>query len=451
MTAQPAATTVRPAAVRSTTTVRPTLRAVVVLVAAVLLWVLADLTRIAPARVIAAALLLTLLVAAACIALSLVRLHLRRRVVDEEVPAGTAARVQVDLDPGALVGTVPIGRGVIREHLPDALGGRGDLPLARRVPHVLTVARRGSHPLGPMDLVLRDVFGMLHLRRRIEDGARIVGLPVAEEITTAAARTSGIAHEQQQAVTTAPGIGEIGPIARPYVPGDDIRRIHWRASARTGALMTREDEPPAGRSALIVLDNRGAPDGAASNARLEARLDAEDRLVDHAASVLKGLRSHGWEVRVVDADGDEIVHAEPHRGRAGSSLLGREADAVGERAALLALADLEFGDQAAPGPRSAGGEHATGRPEVVVALGIDEGAPFEGMDLDRFAGRARHRTAIVLRPADTAEPERRRAASADRTPPARPDPSATTVGGWTMVRGRPEHRLSDLLTAGEEA
>ena len=50
---------------RPGTSVRPTARAIVVLVSAVALWILADLTRVMPARVLAAALLLTLVIGGA--------------------------------------------------------------------------------------------------------------------------------------------------------------------------------------------------------------------------------------------------------------------------------------------------------------------------------------------------------------------------------------------------
>ena len=71
-----------------------------------------------------------------------------------------------------------------------------------------------------------------------------------------------------------------------------------RASARTGTLMTREDEPTAGRSAVVVLDTTRR-DG------LEGQV--EEALVSHAATVLDSLGRNGWEVRIVDASGDEIT------------------------------------------------------------------------------------------------------------------------------------------------
>ncbi|MDA8203633.1 MAG: DUF58 domain-containing protein [Chloroflexi bacterium] len=41
---------------------------------------------------------------------------------------------------------------------------------------------------------------------------------------------------------------------RPYQPGDPIRRIHWRATARTGAPVSKRFDPSRTRDVLIALD-----------------------------------------------------------------------------------------------------------------------------------------------------------------------------------------------------
>src|SRR5699024_1382187 len=126
-------------------------------------------------------------------------------------------------------------------------------PLARAMPHRLRVTSRGGHELGRYSVIFRDVFGLFHLRRTLSDDARVTGLPVVGELTPQATAATGITPDGNMTATSH-GVGEIGPIARPYASGDDIRRVHWRASARTGQLMTREEEPSAGQSAVIVLD-----------------------------------------------------------------------------------------------------------------------------------------------------------------------------------------------------
>lgn len=45
---------------------------------------------------------------------------------------------------------------------------------------------------------------------------------------------------------------------RPYAPGDPLRRIHWRSSARTGDLRAKELEPPGPGRQLVLLDAAGA-------------------------------------------------------------------------------------------------------------------------------------------------------------------------------------------------
>jgi uncharacterized protein (DUF58 family) len=47
---------------------------------------------------------------------------------------------------------------------------------------------------------------------------------------------------------------------RPFVTGDSVRRVHWGATARTGVLVVRRDDPTAGRRLWIVIDVETAPE-----------------------------------------------------------------------------------------------------------------------------------------------------------------------------------------------
>ena len=448
---------------RPGTILRPTGRGIAVLGLCLGLWLLGDLARVTPARQLAAALLIMLVIGVIGIVASSIGLRARRYLVDDAVPVGATARVMLELQGRAWITVVPLGRGIVREHLPEPLGGQGDLPLAARMPHVLRVGRRGGHDLGPYSLIVRDLLGLFHLRRTVADGLHLTGLPVVGVMEPAAERATGISREGARSAAPSPGIGEIGPIARPYASGDDIRRINWRASARTGQLMTREDEPAAGQSAVIVLD---------TSQREDPSPEVEDVLVSHAATVLDALGRSGWEVRIVDASGDEITRTGRRRGIPGPSPLGREADAVEQRASLLALADVDFDDDASGG---IGQDHAAGHTALAIALGPDDGDPFSGLELDRFAGRAAHRTAIALRPAlvsDTADaPDGKPPHPARRIGPAdgedfghaheqharelaavrdRHAPTRSRIGAWTLVRGTAADTLTDLLTADEE-
>jgi uncharacterized protein (DUF58 family) len=53
---------------------------------------------------------------------------------------------------------------------------------------------------------------------------------------------------------------------RPYVPGDSIKKVHWPATARTGALAVRQYDAPAQPEIVIVVDLTG-PDAEAIASR----------------------------------------------------------------------------------------------------------------------------------------------------------------------------------------
>jgi uncharacterized protein (DUF58 family) len=82
---------------------------------------------------------------------------------------------------------------------------------------------------------------------------------------------------------------------REWRPGDDARRMHWKATARTGTPMMREHAVDEERRAVIVVDVSGAPEEAAEAA------------IARAAGLAEDLASRGWGLRLlapgVDASG----------------------------------------------------------------------------------------------------------------------------------------------------
>lgn len=76
---------------------------------------------------------------------------------------------------------------------------------------------------------------------------------------------------------------------RPYVRGDERRRIHWKSTARHGELMVREDEGT-GVVALQVLLDPGPPGPDA------------DRIVSWAGWLLETALHRGWTVQLVTTE-----------------------------------------------------------------------------------------------------------------------------------------------------
>ncbi len=83
-----------------------------------------------------------------------------------------------------------------------------------------------------------------------------------------------------EAAVTAPRAGYGTEVfgVRPYQPGDPLRRIHWRTTARRGELIVREFEPPGVQNLGIFLDPNPPEQAAADQVARIAASEAWDCL-----------------------------------------------------------------------------------------------------------------------------------------------------------------------------
>lgn len=87
---------------------------------------------------------------------------------------------------------------------------------------------------------------------------------------------------------------------RPYVPGDPPRLVHWPTSARIGAIVVRELEPPVQVGLAVVVDLRVPPPaGAAEAAALDERVESA---VARAAGIVASALHQGAAVVLCTAE-----------------------------------------------------------------------------------------------------------------------------------------------------
>jgi uncharacterized protein (DUF58 family) len=113
---------------------------------------------------------------------------------------------------------------------------------------------------------------------------------------------------------------------REYLPGDDLRRLHWATSARTGTLMVRDDADPSQAQLTVLLDDRAASYGA--DPEFSEAPEFEDA-VDVAAALTASASAAGHPVRLRTLTGRvDVVHtgASAGTGRAAPELLAALAD-----------------------------------------------------------------------------------------------------------------------------
>jgi uncharacterized protein (DUF58 family) len=242
------------------------------------------------------------LITALWIGRSRYRLALVRTVSPQLVAAGQSARVQLTLTNEA---RTPTGVLLLEDHLPYVLGPRPRFVLEgighgwrRHVSYAVRSDVRGHFDVGPMTVRVTDPFGLIELGRAFHTTASLTVTPRTVPLPTIPLGGAWTGSGDNRPRSFATGSAEDVTV-REYRRGDDLRRVHWRSSARVGELMVRREEQPWQSRATVFLDNRlVAHRGQGIASSLEAAVSA-------AASVAVHLAQRGYAVRLVTAAGEE--------------------------------------------------------------------------------------------------------------------------------------------------
>jgi uncharacterized protein (DUF58 family) len=207
-----------------------------------------------------------------------VTLAARRRVAsfvrEERVPQRLSTPVRVPV--------TRLGKGKVLEHH-----------------YGLRCSRRGAYLIGPLVAVASDPLGLAQRETLLAEPFELLVHPRVE-LSDDRPQTRSFEDPPVRPPVSRPwptGSEFFG--MRPYSRGDDLRRVVWRAAARTGQLMVREAEQGITDKVTLVLDtDRGghSKDGEGLSESFEAGVRAI------ASLGVKHLRD-GYEVRVETNEG----------------------------------------------------------------------------------------------------------------------------------------------------
>jgi uncharacterized protein (DUF58 family) len=250
---------------------------------------------------------------------SRVRLAAARVVEPPRTAVGTSARVRLVLQNLA---RIPTGVLLVEETLPFALGNRPRFVLdhvwsrfRREVSYDIRADLRGRYPIGPLTVRLTDPFGLVELRRAFSETATVIITPKVVRLPTVRllGEWSGSGESRPRSVASA---GEEDATVRAYRDGDDMRRVHWRATAHHGELMVRREEQPWQSRATLLLDTRTAAHaGHHPDSSFEYAVSA-------AASIGVHLADRGYAVRLATDEGAAVSGSlhDPGSGPAGAEV-----------------------------------------------------------------------------------------------------------------------------------
>jgi uncharacterized protein (DUF58 family) len=177
--------------------------------------------------------------------------------------------------------------------LPPLLGKQSAM---KSVPLVTT--KRGHFVVGPVTIRRSDIFGFF---RREQVFGENEELWVQPSVAAFRPLSTGFQRDLEGPTSDRAPVGNIAfHRIREYVPGDDPRLIHWKATARKSGpileLMVRHNVDTTQPATVVLLDT--------SSVRYEG--ESFEEAVDVAASSTRAAISAGGNLSLLTTDGDRV-------------------------------------------------------------------------------------------------------------------------------------------------
>lgn len=309
------------------------------------------------------------------------------------------------------------------DEAPAAVSGGATFRVARAfgswrqaVSYQIHPTQRGHFLVGPLRARFSDPLGLV--RRTANTLGSSTRLRVTPRLwpLDALPRTVGTGASRQAAPSRLGQSGQDDVLVREYHQGDDMRRVHWRLSAKHGDLMVRLAEEPWDPSCTLLVDCRsGAHAGTGADSGLEWAISAV------ASSGIKLIDSH-WRVTVIGGQGSFFDASQQLSG------------ATAKESLLEALTDLQASPETSLSALVQDLD-AVGAGTLVAALGVL--TEHDAATLVALSARALRGFALV--------PD----AAAWEFSPARVDEHldacrALTNAGWALVSYRPGESLPQV-------
>ncbi len=223
------------------------------------------------------------------------RLGVGRSVTPARLHVGSVGRVEIAVRNGAT--RTPVMR--MTDRVQGTSGAQlflSPLPAdgVARAAYRLPTERRGIVSVGPVDFESTDPFGLALRRFTAPSNGQLVVYPEVIPLPAAPPSPATERRSTSDQPEFLGGRSEEFHALRQYVPGDDIRRINWAATARHDDLIVREDEAPTQNHLTVLLDNIALAGG-----------PALDKGAAVAASILTSMRNRTDPFRLITGSGHD--------------------------------------------------------------------------------------------------------------------------------------------------
>lgn len=240
------------------------------------------------------------LATALVVARTQLRLSLERGATTTQIAIGDELQGSLQLDK---TGRLPAGILRFEDYVPRDLGTRPRFTIQtlasqwhREINYTMRGTARGRFRTGPLMVRTSDPFGLAFLDRQFSASTEVMVTPRVVPLgvmrNAGGGGNSGDSRPQRSGA-----VGRDDVVVREYRDGDDVRRVHWRSTARRGELMVRREEQAWDPSATVIIDSRARCHGG------HGRNSSFEWAVSAAASISLHFLQVGYAVNLLESRG----------------------------------------------------------------------------------------------------------------------------------------------------
>jgi len=185
-----------------------------------------------------------------------IKLEVKREIPHDRMLEGETAEIKLRIKSNARIPSLKI-----EEDIPEGLelieGSREHvLSLGTDEERTITYkvrVRRGIHEFNGVRISYRDPMGFFKLDHFIEHYTELIGMPLIEDVPTPYS-TRGTKITAGPLPSPRIGEGVEFHAIREYQPGDPLKIINWKATAKTGKIMANEYESERKVDVVFIVD-----------------------------------------------------------------------------------------------------------------------------------------------------------------------------------------------------
>lgn len=185
-----------------------------------------------------------------------IKLEIQREIPHDRMLEGEIAEIKLRIKSSTRIPSLKI-----EEDLPEGLelveGSREHvLSLGKDEERVITYkvrVKRGIHEFNGVRVSYRDPMGFFKLDHFIEHYTELIGMPLIEDVPTPYS-TKGTKITAGSLPSPRVGEGVEFHAIREYQPGDPLKIINWKATAKTGRIMANEYESERKVDVIFIVD-----------------------------------------------------------------------------------------------------------------------------------------------------------------------------------------------------